>query len=83
MKKTIFEGYNFPYKNQSLQIQTFLKILQNMFRNSVTNIRTYLGADCNKVFRLSKTSFIRGVCFYCTGSLLVGGIAPINREPVQ
>ena len=26
----------------------------------------------NKVFRLPKTLFIQGVCFYCTGSLLVG-----------
>ena len=35
-----------------------------------------------KVFRLLKSLSIQGVCFYCTGSLLVGGIAPTNREPV-
>ena len=33
-----------------------------------------------KVFRLPKTLFIQGVCFYCTGSLLVGGIAPTNTK---
>ena len=37
----------------------------------------------NKVFRLPKSLFIQGVCFYCTGSLLVGAIPPTNREPVQ
>ena len=43
-----------------------------------------------EVFRLPKTLFIQvfvfihpGVCFYCTGSLLVGAIPPTNSEPVQ
>ena len=35
-----------------------------------------------KVYRLPKTLFIQGVCFYCTGSLLLGGIAPTISEPV-
>ena len=36
-----------------------------------------------KVFRLPKTLFIQGVCFYCRGSLLVCGIASTNSEHVQ
>ena len=37
----------------------------------------------NKAFRHVQNLFIQGVCFYCTGSLLVGGIATTNSEPVQ
>ena len=38
----------------------------------------FYGFCSYKVFRLPKTLFIPCVCFYCTGSLLVGGIAPNN-----
>ena len=36
-----------------------------------------------KAFRYVETLFIQGVRFYCTDSLLVGGIPPTNSEAVQ
>ena len=36
-----------------------------------------------KVFRLPKTLFMQGVCFYCTGALFVGAIPPTNSDPVH
>ena len=33
-----------------------------------------------KMFWLPKTFFIQGVCFYCTGLLLVGSIPPTNKN---
>ena len=69
--------------NDPLTNKFMLKSNHKKKKGNGNSKKCLFSVQLNKVFRLPKTLFIQGVRFYCTSSLLIGGIAPTNSEPVQ